>query len=921
MTNTLDIELRVKNLEASISKIKKDFSNTWNDVEKSLTNAGQKSASNITGAFAKVGTFIKWIFALAVFGQILTYGKQLIGLWSDLNEETSKLRTVFAWMWDQAIQTFNDLAEAQGRSRLDMIKYGATIGNIATSFGLAREQSLELSRSIVQLGTDIASFGNVSDDQGIGALRSALTWEFEPLKNLGYAINETDIKNKAFTLWLAKQGDELTRGQKLLAAYQLILDRTASAQGDAVRTGEGFANQLKRVQGTIKDTLAESGFAIAQQTAGTLSSVNSFIQKYGVSIISGIVEIGKSIWSVFVEIWNISADVLTALWVNLWEWGSSMDNFWRVTIRVIETLWMWLRATGFLFWVVAKFAVAAISDVVSIFSNVPRIIYKPFQAIGQIMVWFFENISNNMGVLIGKWINAVIGKVNGFISSMNKTLGTSIGTLNWVNEWVIKVWSSWKESLWSALDAQNELSSNLKTNSSDFSRYLLEWMSKLESANQASNERIKASNERAGKSMKDDLWKPLVSVSDLMKWLGNDAENSNNKQEKGAKKASEATKALEKNIDWVKKSYDKLKDEQENIHDKIIAIEKAHKKMTDTIKTWLRETTEKIQDLGKEYQANIGKIIEDAQWQTSSNTIDYIRSLAEQEAELNKEISQWWDDINQKLSERARIQEILNWFMLDNQELVKSERNRAGLSKQDRDLLDFKMNNADVKAEAEAKKKAEDEKYNAELDRLKRTQEVYRLFEWMQTTSVNNLNRLKTEELTKWLDSEQTALFEKLLSERLEYAQLIQDKTKMENDLHSHITDLSNQVTQIQKDNIASLSADYKTLVAQINEAISAARALQQVRTGNVQARVNGWPVTAGQPYVVWENADGSLNSTSELFVPSVSGTVVSAAQIRDAMQSANISNDNSRKIEIGSLTTQGWQDIERALERILFRL
>lgn len=46
-----------------------------------------------------------------------------------------------------------------------------------------------------------------------------------------------------------------------------------------------------------------------------------------------------------------------------------------------------------------------------------------------------------------------------------------------------------------------------------------------------------------------------------------------------------------------------------------------------------------------------------------------------------------------------------------------------------------------------------------------------------------------------------------------------------------------------------------------------------------VPLRAHGGPVTAGRPYWVGDNPDGSLNKTSELFVPKQSGTVVPAAQ------------------------------------------
>lgn len=49
-----------------------------------------------------------------------------------------------------------------------------------------------------------------------------------------------------------------------------------------------------------------------------------------------------------------------------------------------------------------------------------------------------------------------------------------------------------------------------------------------------------------------------------------------------------------------------------------------------------------------------------------------------------------------------------------------------------------------------------------------------------------------------------------------------------------------------------------------------------------------GGPAMAGQPYLVGDNPDGSINSTTELFVPNQSGTVIPAAQTRSLLGGAS---------------------------------
>lgn len=51
--------------------------------------------------------------------------------------------------------------------------------------------------------------------------------------------------------------------------------------------------------------------------------------------------------------------------------------------------------------------------------------------------------------------------------------------------------------------------------------------------------------------------------------------------------------------------------------------------------------------------------------------------------------------------------------------------------------------------------------------------------------------------------------------------------------------------------------------------------------------QAKGGPVQAGQPYLVGDNPDGSINSTTEMFVPSQSGTIIPAGQTRSLLGGA----------------------------------
>ena len=70
--------------------------------------------------------------------------------------------------------------------------------------------------------------------------------------------------------------------------------------------------------------------------------------------------------------------------------------------------------------------------------------------------------------------------------------------------------------------------------------------------------------------------------------------------------------------------------------------------------------------------------------------------------------------------------------------------------------------------------------------------------------------------------------------------------------------------------------------------------------TQEIESRAMGGPVEENQPVIVGDNPDGSLNETSELFVPEQSGTIIPNDEL--VAQGENIEG-MSDNLELGSIT------------------
>ena len=80
--------------------------------------------------------------------------------------------------------------------------------------------------------------------------------------------------------------------------------------------------------------------------------------------------------------------------------------------------------------------------------------------------------------------------------------------------------------------------------------------------------------------------------------------------------------------------------------------------------------------------------------------------------------------------------------------------------------------------------------------------------------------------------------------------------------------------------------------------------------------RAGGGDVVANNPYIVGENADGSLNKTSELFIPRSSGTIINSKQLQSMINSGTGGGNTSIQF-LGEIKLGSGDAVDRFFERL----
>lgn len=192
---------------------------------------------------------------------------------SDLNETIQKSSVVFGDSAGDIKKWGEGAATAFGMSENAAIGAAASIGNLLRSTGTAQEQVAPMSKAIVQLAADLASFNNIPMDEALAKLQSGLVGQERPLRELGVAISAASVDTEAANLGFKKLNGTFTEGEKVQARYSLIFKQTGTAQGDFARTSDQLANSQRIVNAEMEDASAKIG----TQLTPAVTKVENFI--------------------------------------------------------------------------------------------------------------------------------------------------------------------------------------------------------------------------------------------------------------------------------------------------------------------------------------------------------------------------------------------------------------------------------------------------------------------------------------------------------------------------------------------------------------------------------------------------------------------------------------------------------------------
>jgi hypothetical protein len=269
------------------------------DVDKKSFNNGDKAITQVKSglggmgmAAGKIGGSLTAAFAQlgSMFGVIAV----AVGAWKSITlaSDAAETMNVLDVSFKQNTQTVLDWAknfgEAAGRSQYQMREMAGNLGAILNPMmGYNADEAARMSMGLTTLAVDLGSFYNATDDEALNALRSGIVGESEPLKKFGIVMLESTLDAYALSEGLGKTVKQMTVSEKTQLRYNYLMSVTKNAQGDAIKTADGFANASKGLLGGLRDTAVAIGSkvlpVIAKLTVGASKISLGFAKLVGSS--------------------------------------------------------------------------------------------------------------------------------------------------------------------------------------------------------------------------------------------------------------------------------------------------------------------------------------------------------------------------------------------------------------------------------------------------------------------------------------------------------------------------------------------------------------------------------------------------------------------------------------------------------------
>lgn len=260
------------NGKGAISELKKVGDTANREIGRAESSTRRLSANLVSAGAVAVGA-----------GAAISAGLyQAAQAANSLGDSQDKAMAAFGAGYAAPIEKFASNAfESMGKSKAAAIEAAATYGNIGKSFGLSGKLLIDYGTTLATRTADVAERQKKSYEEVQKAFEGGLRGRGKALLALGIKVDEAAVKEEAYRSGLAKEGTALTSNQKAMAAYQIIMQKTADSakfyadNNDIGQAADRFKAQMENLKAGLGESILPIVVKITEGVGGwSTSSTN-----------------------------------------------------------------------------------------------------------------------------------------------------------------------------------------------------------------------------------------------------------------------------------------------------------------------------------------------------------------------------------------------------------------------------------------------------------------------------------------------------------------------------------------------------------------------------------------------------------------------------------------------------------------------
>ena len=199
----------------------------------------------------------------------------------DYASDLAEVQNVVDVSFGKSAASINDWSqkalEAYGLNEVTAKRYNGTLGAMLKSTGIAGDSVVDMSEKLTGLSGDMASFYNLDANAAFEKIRSGISGETEPLKQLGINMSVANLEAYALSQGITTAYDKMSQAEQTMLRYNYLMSVTSDAQGDFARTSDSWANQTRLLSENWTEFVGKMAANLLPTLTAGVSALNDVI--------------------------------------------------------------------------------------------------------------------------------------------------------------------------------------------------------------------------------------------------------------------------------------------------------------------------------------------------------------------------------------------------------------------------------------------------------------------------------------------------------------------------------------------------------------------------------------------------------------------------------------------------------------------